>query len=95
MVADKKTGFKFLVDTRANVSLFPQIRIRKHMPKTDLELYAANSAPINTYDKRPHALNLSLCREFSWEFIVRDVEQLILSLHFLKHCSLLLEIQIR
>jgi hypothetical protein len=53
------------------------------------DLYAANGNTIHTYGWLPLSLNLRLCREFTWRFVVADVTEPLIGADFLTHFGLL------
>ena len=48
-VTDRNSKIRFLVDTGADLCVFPRSCIRGHACKSDYELYAANGTRIATY----------------------------------------------
>lgn len=90
---DKNSGYKFLVDTGAVVSVFPKNKYSKL--NDDFSLYAANGSKINTYGHKRLTLNLGLRREFPWTFIIADVNRPILGADFLENFGLIIDIKNR
>ncbi|XP_076660505.1 uncharacterized protein LOC143363862 [Halictus rubicundus] len=82
---------KFLVDTGADVCVFPRSRIDGRLPKDDTELFAANGTRIATYGTTTVHLDLSLRRSFVWRFIVADVDGPIIGMDLLAHYNLLVD----
>lgn len=94
-VTDKNSGFKFLVDSGANVSVIPRnFKYSKDSlhPIKNCKLYAANSTEIKTYGYVNLTLNLNLRRLFKWTFIVCDVKQPIIGADFLRNFRLLVDL---
>lgn len=89
IVIDCKSRIEFLIDTGANVSVVPK-GSRKSPAPNEPKLYA-NGTIINTYSKRLLVLDLSLHREFSWTFMVADVQRLIIGADFLSYYDLLVD----
>lgn len=87
---DRDTNTKFLIDTGADVCVYPKSRV-KGVSVSDYELYAANGTRIKTYGTIALTLNLSLRREFLWNFIVADVEIPIIGMDFLSHYNLFID----
>ena len=59
-ITDRSNGFRFLVDTGAEVSVIPpSVADRKH-PRTGLSLQAVNDSPIATYGDRLLTVNIGL-----------------------------------
>lgn len=83
---------RFLIDTGADVCVYPRSLIRGHRDKSKYELAAANSSTIATYGTVPLVLNLGLRRDFTWNFVVADVSKPIIGADFLDHYKLLVDI---
>nr|VZH94048.1 unnamed protein product [Spirometra erinaceieuropaei] len=60
-INDKASGFRFLVDTGAEVSVIPPLR-RHRLKPLQFSLQAANSTTISTYGQRSITLDLGLRR---------------------------------
>ena len=88
-VRDKASGIRFLVDTGADICVFPRRLTPGRLRKSDYVLSAANGTPIATYGTRTMTLNLGLRRDFCWRFLVADVSKPILGADFLSHHNLL------
>jgi hypothetical protein len=54
---------------------------------------AANSTTIHTYRWLPLNLNLGLCWDFMWRFVVADVTHSLIGVDFLSHFDLLVDCQ--
>jgi hypothetical protein len=61
------------------------------MERTDYTLYAANRTTIPTYGWTPQSLNLGLRREFTWRFVIADVQLPIIGVDLLSHYGLLVD----
>ena len=90
-VTDRSNGFRFLVDTGAEVSVIPPSATDRKHRRTSLSLQAVNDSPIATYGDRLLTVNIGLRRTFQWIFIVADVKQPILGADFLRHYNLLVD----
>lgn len=88
-VWDRASKVRFLVDTGADLCVFPRAHLRGPFRKSDYELSAANGSPIATYGTVTMTLNLGLRRDFTWRFLVADVTKAILGADFLAHYDLL------
>ena len=77
-VLGMKTGTKFFVDIRAEISIVRPTRIDQSFKSYDRSLFAANHSPIATYGNKPLTLQLGSQQKFSWIFIVADVKYNIL-----------------
>lgn len=82
---------QFLVDSGADVCVYPRSRIKGRAEKSEYELYAANGSRIATYGTIVLKLNLSLRRDFTWRFVVADVDAPIIGLDFLAYYNLLID----
>ena len=91
-MTDRSTGNHFLVDTGADVSVFPASASEKNRP-FKRTLLAANKTPISTFGEKSLTLNLGLRRIFRWIFVIADVNQPILGADFLDHFALLVDIK--
>lgn len=91
MLADKKTGRNFLIDTGADLSVLPKSYTSVTSPSSDLFLFAANGTKIATYGTKLMTLDLNLRRAFPWCFVIANVNQPIIGIDFLKHFNLLID----
>ena len=62
-ILDKKSDLKFLIDTGADISVFPEPRYFSG-PKHDHELHVANRAIINTYGTTTLDIDFGLLRNY-------------------------------
>ena len=60
-----------------------------------LPLVAANNTTINTYGTSKRVVDVGLKRDYTWQFIVADVQQPIIGADFLIHYSLLVDLRSR
>ena len=91
-VVDAATRKRFLVDTGADLCVYPHRDLPQPAPrKSEFELVAANGTPIATYGTITLSLNLGLRREFTWRFIIADVDQPIIGVDFLAEYNLLVD----
>ena len=93
-VTDVSTGVKFLVDSGAEVSVFPISKtLLKHKNKIDSpRLVAANGSPINTYGKTNITLNLGR-NSFTHSFYLAEVSKPILGADFFVINGLLIDLK--
>jgi predicted aspartyl protease len=70
-VTDRRTKISFLVDTGADVCVYPRSKLRKTANKEDYELFAANGTRIATYGTILMSLDLSLRRALKFRSGVR------------------------
>ncbi|XP_017884068.1 uncharacterized protein LOC108627369 [Ceratina calcarata] len=90
-ITDKRSKIVFLIDTGADLCVFPRSRVRGRIPKSRYELFAANGTRIATYGTEVMKLNLSLRREFPWRFVIADIDTPIIGMDFLAHYNLLVD----
>ena len=94
-VADKCNKCKYLKDTGAAVSVLSKSCANKISDADCLPLVAANNTTINTYGYSKRVVDIGLERDYTWNFIVADVQQPIIGADFLLHYSLLVDLQSR
>ena len=94
-IHDRTLNVRFLVDTGAEISVFPPTSVERRQPQAGVYLQAANSTPIATYGKRSLTLNLGLRRSYKWIFILADVKYPILGADFLQAHKLLVDVHSR
>ena len=92
-VTDRKSGFRFLIDSGATVSVLPKPNT-KCEPK-DVVLHAANGTRIHTYGFKTLKLDLGLRREFVWTFLLADVSRPIIGADFIENFGLLIDLKNR
>ena len=80
-IRDKNTGYLFLVDTGAQISVIPPDP-RKNHQLSSFTLQAANGSRIETYGEIALTLNLGLRRSFPWIFTIAQVKTPILGAVF-------------
>eukprot|EP00794_Sanderia_malayensis_P018523 gene18523-biopygen15608 len=86
-VSDRYTGTRFLVDTGADVSVFPPSSSDK-LRTSPVTLQAVNHTPITTYGEKSCTLDICLRRQFRWIFIIADLPTPILGADFLANFGL-------
>jgi hypothetical protein len=90
-VRDSATGRHFLVDSGADVSVFPASAADLRAPATTApRLTAANGSAIRSCGTRSISLTLGH-RRLRWPFIVADVQQPILGADFLRAHAFLVD----
>lgn len=94
-VTDRHLRVQFLVDTGADLCVFPRSHTRGPRRKCAYELSAANGTAINTYGTVTLTLNLGLRRDFTWRFVVADVAKPIIGVDFLAYYDLLVDVRNR
>jgi cleavage and polyadenylation specificity factor subunit 1 len=81
-ILDRRTGHSFLVDTGADVSVFPASHLDKRTRSTSSSLQAANGTPITTWGQRTISLTFGRTRVFRQNFHIANVTQPILGADF-------------
>jgi hypothetical protein len=84
-VTDVKMNTSFLIDTGADICVYPRSKLQETRRKDVYELFAINGTTIATYGTIPLTLNLRLRRQFKWCFIVADVHRHIIGMDYLSH----------
>jgi len=79
-VIDIEAKQDFLVDTGADLCVYPWKYVRGPRTKSTYEL-AANGTTIHTYGQQILTLNLGLRRPFIWSFIIADISKPITQPH--------------
>ena len=92
-VWDRKAGNKFLVDTGAQVSVFPASSHDRRREKTE-PLVAANGTRIDNFGKRCISIDLGF-RKFNWYFVLADVHRPMLGADFFCSNHLLIDVYTR
>ncbi|GFR17132.1 peptidase A2 domain-containing protein [Trichonephila clavata] len=75
MLADKVSKLKLLVDTGTDVSVLPNYYAPKVNSSNEKLLLAANGTKIANSGKKCLMLDLNLWRNFTWSFIIANVNQ--------------------
>jgi len=84
-ISDRITKQRYLVDTGSDLCVFPHKLLPGRQERTDYTLYAANGTTIPTYGWTSWCLNLGLRRDFTWRFVIADVELPIIGVDLLSH----------
>lgn len=92
-ITDLNTTDRYLIDTGADVSIFPATAQRKTKQPSSYNLYAANGTPIKTYGREIKSLNLGLRRQFTWEFLIAEVTRPIIGADFLAAFGLVIDLK--
>ena len=95
-VADKRNKCEYLIDTGAAVSVLPKSCANRISDADSLPIVAANNTTIITYGTIKPVVDVGLKRDYTWKFIVADVQQPIIgAIDFLIHYSLLVDLRSR
>ena len=89
---DRYSGRRLLVDTGAEVSVFPATRSERLSPSQGTELTAANGSSMRTYGTRAISLKFNN-QHFKWTFTIAQVSQPLLGADFLRAHSLLVDLK--
>ena len=90
---DKSSGYRFLIDTGAEIGVIPPSRSDRKYRQERCNLLAINGSPIATYGKKSLTLDLGFKRTFRWVFIIANVPSPILGADFLRQYSLLVDMK--
>ena len=88
---DSLSGWRFLVDTGASVSVFPQISPTSSAPLSKTKLLTASGSPLPCFGAHVIPLRFG-SRHFSWSFQLAPVSVPILGSDFLRHHALLVDV---
>lgn len=91
-IIDKHTNQQILIDSGADVSVIPAPPKLTQQTTTAANIFAANGTPIKTFGWQTEKLNLGLRRDFTWNFLIADVQTIIIGADFLYHYKLLVDI---
>ena len=78
-VHDKKSGSSYLVDTGADVSVYPAAKNERKSSMLSTPLVAANGTSIKSWGMKKFTLNLGQKTEYQHEFQIADVTRPILA----------------
>jgi hypothetical protein len=73
-IKDRRSKQRFLVDTGSDLCVFPRKLVPGRQERVNYGLFAANGTTIPTYGWISLSLNLGLRRDFTWRFVVADVQ---------------------
>lgn len=79
-----KTDLIFLIDIGSDLSIVSEHSQNKCI-LSNYVIYAANNSRINTFGRIELSLDLSLCRNFHWNFCIASVPYPIIGPDFLTH----------
>lgn len=93
LITDKVSKVQFLIDTGADLCVFPKLLMPGRLAPTDYVLTAANGSTIKTFGTKTLKLDFGLRRQFVWKFTVAEVTKPIIGVDFLHHFGLLVDIR--
>jgi hypothetical protein len=91
LLTDRVRKQRYLVDTANDLRVLPRKLFPRRRDRTDYTLYANSGTTIPTYGWISQSLNLVLRREFTWQFMVPDVQLPIIGLDMLSYYGLLFD----
>lgn len=91
-IRDRKSGFRFLIDTGSDIFIIP-VKSGVKFQASVVVLYAANNSRINTYGERELTLDLGLWRPITWNFCRASVPYLILGADLLAYYGLSVDLR--
>ncbi|XP_064468649.1 uncharacterized protein LOC135382200 [Ornithodoros turicata] len=92
-VTQHKSGYRFLVDTGADISILSSTSSEKRHRGAEYILHAVNTSRIATFGQRSATHNLGLRRAFHWIFTVADLRYAIPGADFVKHFDLMVDVR--
>ena len=89
--SDAHSGRRFLIDTGAEISVFPPGLTQLRGPATGPSLVTANGSTICTFGQKRITFTLGK-RLFTWTFTIADVPRPLIGADFLRHHALLVDL---
>jgi hypothetical protein len=89
---DCQSGISFLIDTGAEVSVYPATSSDLRSTQSDSTLRAANGTSIRTFGTRAVSFVINSC-SYTWSFVIADVGRPLLGADFFCHHGLLVDIK--
>ena len=93
-IHDKKSGSSYLVDTGADVSVYPAAKNECKSSMLSTPLVAANGTSIKSWGTKKLTLNLGQKREYQHEFQIADVTRPILGADFFIRHNILIDLKV-
>jgi cleavage and polyadenylation specificity factor subunit 1 len=90
-ITDRTSKLRYLVDTGSDLCVFPRKLVPGRKERVNYDLFAANGSTIHTYGWISLGLNLGLRRDFTWRFVVADVQIPIIGVDLLANFGLLVD----
>ena len=88
-ITDRHSKQRYVVDTGSDLCVFPRKLLPGLRERTDYTLYAANGTTIPTYRWTLRTLNMGLRHDFTWRFVIADMQLPIIGLDLLSNYGLL------
>jgi len=92
-ITDNKSRQQFLIDTGADVSVYPASPNERKFNKPSISLSAANGTSIQTWGKRVFNLQFNWNKPITHEFVLADVTRPILGADFFIQHELLIDLK--
>lgn len=92
-IQDRQSGIKFLIDTGADVSVFPATTSERQNSTPSTPLSAANGTSIKTWGKRILSLEFNINKPLRHEFLLADVTRPILGADFFIQHELIIDLK--
>lgn len=92
-IKDKINNLNFLIDTGACVSVIPVSKFKNIKCNSELLLSAANGSNIKTFGEKVLNLNIGLRRDFTFPFILADINTPIIGANFLEHFNIIVDMK--
>lgn len=89
-------GYRFLIDSGATISAVPVLRHKRTTNDSTQKaptIYAVNGTPIRTFGTTTITLSLGLRRQFTWEFVIADIDTAIIGCDFLAEHDLHIDLK--
>jgi predicted aspartyl protease len=87
-ITDRVSKRQFVVDTGSDLCVFPRKFTSGRKERVNYDFFAANGTTIPTYGWLSLNLNLSLRRDFTWRFVVPDIQIPVIGVDLLTHFGL-------
>ena len=91
-VLDEISGGWFLVDTGAEISVFPVTGMAMRTAQPGASLVAASGSTIRTFRKHTITLRFAM-KQYRWDFVIAEVSRPLLGVDFLWANSLLVDLR--
>ena len=92
-LTDHASKTRFLIDTGAEVSVFPATSREKLESKQGQPLVAANGSRIAVYGERNISLDIGFQRNYTWKFQIADVRMALIGADFLRSNGIVVDMK--
>jgi hypothetical protein len=90
-ITDRDSKHRLHSDTGSGLCVFPRKHVPREKERVNYDHFAAKGTTVPTYRWISLSLNLGLRREFTWRFVVADVQTPIIGVVILAHFGLLVD----